>query len=159
MSQGAWGRAYWDAGVLDAGCLCAGRRRGAAGRRRIVWVARSGRERAGWTPARPASCAACRAGRGPVVLAVAGRRPVGQRPAHQVRHGLCAVWPALERWRRAPALSRAPPRDTTGPCGVLCSSDQGVRAGEKRVNFFSEKNGHVQPVFCARCDGDSVFRV
>ena len=25
-----------------------------------------------------------------------------------------------------------------GPCGVLCSSDQGVRAGEKRVNFFSE---------------------
>ena len=29
-------------------------------------------------------------------------------------------------------------RDTAGPCGVLCSSDQGVRAGEKRVNFFSE---------------------
>ena len=47
------GRARWDAGELDAGCLCAGRRRGAAGRRRIVCEARSGRHGlVGGSPAR-----------------------------------------------------------------------------------------------------------
>ena len=31
---------------------------------------------------------------------LAGRRRIGQRPAHQVQHGPCAVWPALaRRWR------------------------------------------------------------
>ena len=46
-------RARWAAGELDAGCLCAGCRRGAAGRRRIVWVARSGRHGlVGGSPAR-----------------------------------------------------------------------------------------------------------
>ena len=47
------GRARWAAGELEAGCLCAGCRRGAAGRQRIVWVARSDRHGlVGGSPAR-----------------------------------------------------------------------------------------------------------
>ena len=44
---------------------------------------------------------ACRPGRPPPCL--------GQRLAHQVQHGPCAVWPAQARRRLALAVSRAPP--------------------------------------------------
>ena len=70
----------------------------------------------------------------PVVLA--GRRRVGQRLAHQVQHGPCAVvWPAQARRRRALAVSRAPPGPPprAEPCLQL---GPGVRAGGKRGRFF-----------------------
>ena len=74
------------------------------------------------------------AGRGPVVLA--GRRRVGQRLAHQVQHGPCAVvWPAQARRRRALAVSRAPPGPPPRgePCLQLRPS---VRASGKRGRFL-----------------------